>query len=181
MIVSAMRVYPIPSEYNHFEILKFTCVQFTASMEVIVVAQRGALISPDYKLTNVKDGIGKILSGKGTYCSKQLPPYIPGLLSSDILSKPWRHFINEHILQPRVDKNARVRSHDDSRTKSDEESAPAPFRPHRRLRSQHSSQSAAGHVPPVRHALRLCRPAREPQGEAATPPAPPASFRDAAK
>ena len=49
------------------------------------------------------------------YNWKQLPPYIPGILSSDILSKPWRHYINEHIIQPHVDKNARVWSHDDSR------------------------------------------------------------------
>ena len=41
------------------EILKFICVQFTARMEVIVVAQRGALICPDYKLTNLKNDIGK--------------------------------------------------------------------------------------------------------------------------
>ena len=88
-----MRVYPIPAEYNPNEILKFRCIQFTACMEVIVVAQRGALISPDYKLTNMKNDIGNIFSGKGTYRSKQLPPYIPGILSSDILSKPWRHLL----------------------------------------------------------------------------------------
>ena len=28
-------------------------------MEVIVVAQRGALICPDYKMTNLKNDIGK--------------------------------------------------------------------------------------------------------------------------
>ena len=131
-LVSAMRVYPIQSEYNPIEILKFICVQFIARMEVIVVAQRGTLIIPDNKLTNMKNEIGKILSGKGTDRSKQLLPYIPGILLSDILSKPWRHFINEHIIQPHVDKNASVRSHDDSRSSAsedqecDEESAPPP-------------------------------------------------------
>ena len=35
-LVSAMRVYPIPSGHNPIEILKFICVQFTARMEVIV-------------------------------------------------------------------------------------------------------------------------------------------------
>ena len=192
-LVSAMRVFPIPSEYNPIEILKFICVQFTARMEVIVVAQRGALISPDYKLTNMKNDIGKILSGKGTYRSKQLPPYIPGILSSDILSKPWRHFIKEHIIQPHVDKNARVRSHDECRSSAsedeeyDKESAPAPAGgargevsamrkagksqpqleegkrrqrspspPNRRLRSQHSSQSAAGSTPGVRKSYAYC-------------------------
>ena len=51
-LVSAMLVYPIPSDHNPIEILTFICVQFTVYMEVIVVAQRGALICPDYKLTN---------------------------------------------------------------------------------------------------------------------------------
>ena len=198
-LVAAMRVYPIPSEYNPIEILKFICIQFTAQMEVIVVEQRGALISPDYKLTNMKNDIGKIFSGKGTYRSKHLPPYIPGILSSDILSKPWRHFINELIIQPHVDKNARIRSHNDSRSSAsedeecDDESAPAaaggarcevpamrkagkshPLEegkrrqrsqspPHRRLRSQFSSQSAAGSTPGGRKSMPAspeskCRP-----------------------
>ena len=63
-LVSAMRDYPIPSEYNPIENLKFKCVQFTVHMEVIVVAQHCAIISPDYKLSNMKNDICKILSGR---------------------------------------------------------------------------------------------------------------------
>ena len=65
---SSMRVYPIQLDHNPIEILKFMCVQLTEQMEVIVVAQRGALICPNYKLTNLKNNICKIFSGKGTYC-----------------------------------------------------------------------------------------------------------------
>ena len=175
-----MRVYPIPSGHNPIEILKFICVQFTARMEVIVVAQRGALICPDYKLTILKNDIGKTFSGKGTVPLETTSALHSWTFSSDILSKPWRHFVNERIIQPHVDKYARVRSDDDSRLSAledeecDEESAPAPAGgdrgevpamrkasklqppleegkcrqrspspPHRRLRSQHSSESAA--------------------------------------
>ena len=64
-------------------------------MEGVLVAQRGKLISPDYKLTNMKNDIGKILCGRGTYRSKLLPPYIPGILSSTIISEQWLNFVNE--------------------------------------------------------------------------------------
>ena len=64
-------------------------------MEGILVAQQGKLISPDYKLTNMKNDIGKILCGRGTYRSKLLPPYIPGILSSTIISEQWLIFVNE--------------------------------------------------------------------------------------
>ena len=53
----------------------------------------------------MKNDVGKFLSWKGTYRSKQLPLYIPVIPWSDILSKRGRHFINEHILQPHVDKS----------------------------------------------------------------------------
>ena len=71
-LVFAMCVYPIQSDHNPIETLKFICVQLTEQMEVIVVAQRGALICPNYKLTNLKNNICNFFSGKGTYCLKQL-------------------------------------------------------------------------------------------------------------
>ena len=42
-----MRVYPIQLDHNPIEILKFMCIQLTEQMEVIVVAERGALICPN--------------------------------------------------------------------------------------------------------------------------------------
>ena len=74
------------------------------------------------KLANTKeDGIGEILSGKGRHPSK---PYIPGILSSDILSKPRLHFIKEHTVQPHVDKHARVRPRDARRRRRTRRSQP---------------------------------------------------------
>ena len=108
------------------------CVQFTVRMEVIVVAQRNALICPITNRPIWRTRSAKLFSGKGTYRSKQLPHYIPGIRSSDVLSKPWRHFVNKLIIQPHVDQNTRVRSDDDSRSSPsedegcDEESASAP-------------------------------------------------------
>ena len=55
-------------------------------MEVGLVAQRGTLISPYFKLTNVKNHFGKILSGRGTYRSRLLPPYIPGVLTTTLIA-----------------------------------------------------------------------------------------------
>ena len=94
-LVSASAVYPVPSQYDADELLEFICDQFISRMEGVLVAQRGKLISPDYKLTNMKNDIGKILCGRGTYRSKLLPPYIPGILSSTIISEQWLNFVNE--------------------------------------------------------------------------------------
>ena len=57
--------YPIPSDHNPIEILKFICVQFTARMEV--------LVCPDYKLTNLKNHIGKNFLRERNVCSNFRP------------------------------------------------------------------------------------------------------------
>ena len=107
--VSASAVYPVPSQYDPDELLEFICDQFISRMEGVLVAQRGKLISPDYKLTNMKNDIGKILCGRGTYRSKLLPHYIPGILSSTIISEQWLNFVNEYIIQPHVKNHKRHR------------------------------------------------------------------------
>ena len=56
-------------QYNPDDLLEFICDQFISRMEDGFVAQRGKLISSDYKLINIKNHIGKFLSGRGTYCS----------------------------------------------------------------------------------------------------------------
>ena len=70
-------------------------------MEGILVAQRGKLISFDYKLTNMNH-IGNIRSGKGTCCTRLLSPYIPGVLSTIISLEQWLDLVNHKIIQPRL-------------------------------------------------------------------------------
>ena len=77
------------------DIIKFICNQFILRIVDIVFLQRGKLISLDYKRTNMKNGIGEIHSGRGTYRSQLLLPYIPGVHESHILSEQWAKFFND--------------------------------------------------------------------------------------
>ena len=48
-----------PSQYDPDEILEFICYQFTSCMRGVLVAQRVILISPYFKLTNMKNHLGE--------------------------------------------------------------------------------------------------------------------------
>ena len=64
-IGSSWLVYPVPSKYDQKDILKCICNQkilrmdFILRMEILVLLQRNKLNSPDYRLTNIKDNIGR--------------------------------------------------------------------------------------------------------------------------
>ena len=45
---------------------------------------------------------GRILSGRGTYCSRLLPPYIACALSNTIISEQSLNFVDRYIIQSHV-------------------------------------------------------------------------------